>query len=650
MKQHAQNQQSLEASRQYQELRPGDKPEEGKQPIPKDSPRSVALPLRLRVTPTAPMKPKVPSSSESWGKSTLQSLGLGNQLPLTMTDGEDMFPGEVTAGATHKLAAELDNSVGNSEGCSLHKEQSPPSPYGANYPLFQGPKVSCLSGPVASSPQPPHSAEDDETSSCNTMCDPWLTSNVRQPMQPLVPSFSGPASPKVSEQTLRDSGLAGVWPGSGPVRRQQAEIHPADSLIHECTAFRQVRTAGRQKAMNVYAPIPTHIQRQEVEGDICRPDVYRGANPRMQLQGPASTNVANGQAGENHDLQTYNTQLMLLEQQNKKRLLKARREHDAADIECEGPAGINDALQAPKHHSQMEAQQQPPQQQANTVQQFAQQHSQPKGPQQQQSEPVLPSVKEQWQWLRGRTNQRFQALLTSAAQKYGGNTAAVPPSVRLDCLQRAKLMAEEQIPMDYIMKCEPDIRDPKQVNQGLPDHGTQAEPQSKSSPKAQPGTLDPSKVPASKRTRQQRHQSQQGHKVVAGCGEPRVSAYRCMAANAFDQDRERRERKNFNLFSSLEPDFKLAQDRLLMSTEAHVQYMRYPGFCDAVNRLRDQQRRTFDEALAEEKNERGVKGQGAAGVEKQEMDQGDSDYEETYAKKAAESKSLFPFLLFIPMM
>ena len=62
---------------------------------------------------------------------------------------------------------------------------------------------------------------------------------------------------------------------------------------------------------------------------------YYGANGQMMRPGAMGPNPgANGQPG-NHALQDYQMQLMLLEQQNKKRLLMARQEQDGP-----GPIGF----------------------------------------------------------------------------------------------------------------------------------------------------------------------------------------------------------------------------------------------------------------------------------------------------------------------
>ena len=61
----------------------------------------------------------------------------------------------------------------------------------------------------------------------------------------------------------------------------------------------------------------------------------------MQMRGsmpPQGGQAANGPGGSNHALQDYQMQLMLLEQQNKKRLLMAKQEHETAPGRDSQPA------------------------------------------------------------------------------------------------------------------------------------------------------------------------------------------------------------------------------------------------------------------------------------------------------------------------
>ena len=62
---------------------------------------------------------------------------------------------------------------------------------------------------------------------------------------------------------------------------------------------------------------------------------------------PGPPNGAQGGTGSNHALQDYQMQLMLLEQQNKKRLMMARQEQDLGGMPREGPPGAQGPPGAP---------------------------------------------------------------------------------------------------------------------------------------------------------------------------------------------------------------------------------------------------------------------------------------------------------------
>lgn len=77
-------------------------------------------------------------------------------------------------------------------------------------------------------------------------------------------------------------------------------------------------------------------------GGVGGPEYYGGGNPgAMQMRGGVPPGAPNGGAGGNHALQDYQMQLMLLEQQNKKRLLMARQEQDTIGSgRPDGPGGM----------------------------------------------------------------------------------------------------------------------------------------------------------------------------------------------------------------------------------------------------------------------------------------------------------------------
>ncbi|KAL6713948.1 hypothetical protein ACLMJK_008442 [Lecanora helva] len=124
-------------------------------------------------------------------------------------------------------------------------------------------------------------------------------------------------------------------------------INPGNLSDTQFASFQQQNQAVQQKSIQVYAQNLAKNQRQQSMslvggisdqgspimdpgmGDIGNPEFYGANNPAaMQMRGGAPANVPNGGAGGNHALQDYQMQLMLLEQQNKKRLLMARQEQD----------------------------------------------------------------------------------------------------------------------------------------------------------------------------------------------------------------------------------------------------------------------------------------------------------------------------------
>lgn len=64
---------------------------------------------------------------------------------------------------------------------------------------------------------------------------------------------------------------------------------------------------------------------------------------------------------------------------------------------------------------------------------------------------------------------------------------------------------------------------------------------------------------------------------------------------AFQQDKQRRERKDQTLASAVEASSQTAQDALFESAEPLVRYMGNAWFCDRVNKLRGSQRREFED-------------------------------------------------------
>ena len=150
-------------------------------------------------------------------------------------------------------------------------------------------------------------------------------------------------------------GMAGQMMG-GPTANQAASdilmqggINPGNLSDSQFASFQQQNPAIQQKSIQVYAQNVAKSQRQQsmsnaggsisdrgslmmvsaLDVGALGPDFYNGSNPSaMQMRGAPPPNVPNGGAGGNHALQDYQMQLMLLEQQNKKRLLMARQEQD----------------------------------------------------------------------------------------------------------------------------------------------------------------------------------------------------------------------------------------------------------------------------------------------------------------------------------
>ena len=125
-------------------------------------------------------------------------------------------------------------------------------------------------------------------------------------------------------------------------------INPANLSETQFASFQHQNPQVQQKSIQVYAQNMSKAQREGMSnvGDMSDggspmmadamnmppgAEFYTGANGQMLRAGMGPNPGANS-AGGNHALQDYQMQLMLLEQQNKKRLLMARQEQ-------EGPGG-----------------------------------------------------------------------------------------------------------------------------------------------------------------------------------------------------------------------------------------------------------------------------------------------------------------------
>ncbi|KAL9101278.1 MAG: hypothetical protein Q9163_003450 [Psora crenata] len=130
----------------------------------------------------------------------------------------------------------------------------------------------------------------------------------------------------------------GMQPGMIPDSTQQANtllvqggINPANLTETQFANFQAQNPAVQQKTIQVFA---SNIASRQREGamDMAAGGgaFYPGADAaQMMRNGAMPPNGGPNGSGENHALQDYQMQLMLLEQQNKKRLLMARQEQEA---------------------------------------------------------------------------------------------------------------------------------------------------------------------------------------------------------------------------------------------------------------------------------------------------------------------------------
>lgn len=134
----------------------------------------------------------------------------------------------------------------------------------------------------------------------------------------------------------------------------QSGINPGTLSELQFASFQQQNPAVQQKSIQVYAQnLARNQQRQSMSkpgmqgpgspmtqsgleiGGTGVPSYYEANPAAMQLRGAPTGNGAGG----NHALQDYQMQLMLLEQQNKKRLLMARQEQDTT-VRPDGQPGM----------------------------------------------------------------------------------------------------------------------------------------------------------------------------------------------------------------------------------------------------------------------------------------------------------------------
>lgn len=161
----------------------------------------------------------------------------------------------------------------------------------------------------------------------------------------------------------RQPGMPANQVGNGPstsaahaaTMLQQHGIDPAQLTQDQFQSFQQAHPHAQQKSIQTYAQNlqQHHGQQMPNKGPMANnggpqgqaspmmPQVPEGAaanlqafyNPENMSAGPSGIRPApgggQGAGGSNHALQDYQMQLMLLEQQNKKRLMMARQEQDS---------------------------------------------------------------------------------------------------------------------------------------------------------------------------------------------------------------------------------------------------------------------------------------------------------------------------------
>lgn len=157
--------------------------------------------------------------------------------------------------------------------------------------------------------------------------------------------------------------------GTGPSHHAeqlllQSGINPQSLNPEQFATFQNQSPAVQQKTIQTYAANLQQQQSQQMgkplpnangppgQGSPMVPQAPDGATINSfynaegmggpGMRGPGGPNANQQAGGSNHALQDYQMQLMLLEQQNKKRLMMARQEHDGGNsiqMPREGPGG-----------------------------------------------------------------------------------------------------------------------------------------------------------------------------------------------------------------------------------------------------------------------------------------------------------------------
>jgi len=226
---------------------------------------------------------------------------------------------------------------------------------GGNAMERQGSQMDSMSGPRSGSPgsgEAPSPKRQRLDGNMQPMQQRPGPPNHQQSHQVGLPTSSNPGTPQMdpaiyaqTEQLLRQKGIdpAQVPPQTFHVLSMQPANNQAKSVEAYSSSIQQHMKSALQKQQGGMTPnAGTGMgggQGSPMSGLDANAEFYatnggRGPSlpPNMGMPGQNAANAAAaGQAGANgnHALQDYQMQLMLLEQQNKKRLLMARQEQDS---------------------------------------------------------------------------------------------------------------------------------------------------------------------------------------------------------------------------------------------------------------------------------------------------------------------------------
>ena len=160
--------------------------------------------------------------------------------------------------------------------------------------------------------------------------------NGRGPPQGMPPGMMGDATTMNAGNLLMHNGIN---PGNlSETQFDQFKAQPPDVQHKSILVYAQnlAKTQRQQSMSNTRSILDQGSLILDAGMGDLNPEYYGGANPAMRMQGPPP----NGAVGGNHALQDYQMQLMLLEQQNKKRLLMARQEQDTIGGRPDGQPGM----------------------------------------------------------------------------------------------------------------------------------------------------------------------------------------------------------------------------------------------------------------------------------------------------------------------